>query len=56
MLYVNGSGTGTDPNVPIETFIRTSDDGGKNRGLIYNYDSLSRSAFLLGALQARKVE
>jgi hypothetical protein len=39
-LYVPGSGTGTDPAVHTETFLRTSDDGGKTWGLIHSYDSL----------------
>lgn len=38
-LYVNGSGTGTEPNVHPETFIRSSKDNGKTWDLIYSYDS-----------------
>jgi hypothetical protein len=37
-LYVPGSGTGTDPVVHMETFIRASNDNGKTWGLIYSYD------------------
>lgn len=38
-LYVPGSGTGTEPAVHAETFIRASKDSGKTWGLIYSYDS-----------------
>ena len=39
-IYVNGSGTGTEPMVHQETFIRTSKDNGKTWGLIHSYDAL----------------
>lgn len=38
-IYVNGSGTGTDPVQHMETFIRASKDKGKTWELIYSYDS-----------------
>jgi hypothetical protein len=38
-LYIPGTGTGTDPAVHGETFLRTSTDGGTTWGLIHAYDS-----------------